>query len=76
MVPCNPDTLTAYTREARIESGIENLRIHDGRHEGTTRLAERLSNVLELSAVTGHKDLRYLKRYYHPKAADMAKKLG
>ena len=27
-------------------------------------------------AVTGHKDLRMLKRYYHPRATDLAKKLG
>jgi integrase len=36
----------------------------------------KLSNVLELSAVTGHRDLRMLKRYYHPRAEDLAKKLG
>ncbi|EQD49632.1 transposase [mine drainage metagenome] len=35
-----------------------------------------MSNVLKLAAVTGHKDLRMLKRYYHPQAADLAKKLG
>lgn len=49
---------------------------HDLRHVATTRLAEKLSNVIELAAVTGHKDLRMLKRYYHPKAEDLAKKLG
>ena len=27
-------------------------------------------------AVTGHKDLRMLKRYYHPRVADLAKKMG
>lgn len=52
------------------------LHFHDLRHEATSRLAERLSNILELSAVTGHKDLRMLKRYYHPRAEDLAKKLG
>lgn len=52
------------------------LHFHDLRHEATSRIAEKLSNVLELSAVTGHKELRMLKRYYHPKASDLAKKLG
>ncbi len=56
-------------------AGIENLHFHDLRHEATSRLAEKL-NLLELAAVTGHKDLRMLKRYYHPRAADLAKKLG
>jgi integrase len=52
------------------------LRFHDLRHEATSRIAEKLENILELSAVTGHKDVRMLKRYYHPKASSLAKKLG
>lgn len=55
---------------------LQNLHFHDTRHEAASRLAEKLSNILELSAVTGHKDLRMLKRYYHPRAEDLAKKLG
>lgn len=55
---------------------LENLRFHDLRHEATSRLAEKLSNVIELSAVTGHRDLQSLKRYYHPRADDLADKLG
>lgn len=55
---------------------IENLHFHDLRHEATSRLAEKLPNLIELAAVTGHKDLRMLKRYYHPRACELAKKLG
>lgn len=55
---------------------LADVHFHDTRHEAASRLAEKLSNVLELSAVTGHKDLRMLKRYYHPRAEDLAKKLG
>jgi len=65
------------TKKKKPESGLlRNLRFHDTRHEAASRLAGKLSNVLELSAVTGHKDLRMLKRYYHPRAEDLAKKLG
>ena len=32
--------------------------------------------MLELAAVTGHKYLRMLQRYYNPSASDLAKKLG
>ncbi|OIQ76662.1 phage integrase family protein [mine drainage metagenome] len=52
-----------------------NLRFHDLRHEATSRLAEKLS-VHELAKVTGHRDLRMLMRYFHPRAEDLAKKLG
>lgn len=55
---------------------LDDVRFHDTRHEAASRIAEKLSNVLELSAVTGHRDLRMLKRYYHPRAEDLAKKLG
>jgi hypothetical protein len=41
-----------------------------------SRLADNLLNVIELAAVTGHKDLRMLKRYYHPRAENLATKLG
>ncbi len=51
-------------------------RSHDLRHEAASRLAEGLPDPIELAAVTGHKDLRMLKRYYHPRAADLVKKLG
>ncbi len=64
----------AWSRACK-RAGIENLHFHDLRHEATSRLAEKL-NLLELAAVTGHKDLRMLKRYYHPRASDLAKKLG
>jgi hypothetical protein len=36
----------------------------------------KLPNVIELAAVTGHKSLAMLKRYYHPKATELARKLG
>ena len=55
---------------------LADLRFHDLRHEATSRIAEKLSNILELASVTGHKDLQMLKRYYHPRASDLAKKLG
>ena len=58
-----------------VRGFLEDVHFHDTRHEAASRLSEKLSNVLELSAVTGHKDLRMLKRYYHPRAEDLAKKL-
>lgn len=64
----------AFTRAAK-RARLNNLHFHDLRHEATTRLSEKLDNVLELSAVTGHKTLSMLKRYYHPKASRLAEKL-
>jgi len=74
--PVNPDTMTCYFGQACKELDIDNLHIHDYKHEATSRIAEVAKDALELSAYTGHKDLKALKRYYNPRASDLAKKLG
>lgn len=53
---------------------LSNLRFHDLRHEATSRLASRFQ-LHELAKITGHRDTRMLLRYYHPDAADLAKRL-
>jgi integrase len=45
--------------------GINNFRLHDLRHEGVSRLFEKGLNVMEVSSISGHKDLSMLKRYTH-----------
>jgi len=54
---------------------LVDLRFHDLRHEATSRLAS-VYQLHELTKVTGHKDPRMLMRYYHPKAEELAKRLG
>ena len=53
---------------------LRDLRFHDLRHEATSRLASRFQ-LHELAKITGHRDTRMLLRYYHPDAADLAKRL-
>ena len=55
---------------------ISDLRFHDLRHEATTRLFEKGLNVMEVAAITGHKDLRMLQRYTHLKPETIASKLN
>jgi len=55
---------------------LDDLHFHDLRHEATTRFFERGLNLMEVAAITGHKDLRMLKRYTHLRAEDLARKLG
>jgi len=45
--------------------GLENFRLHDLRHEGISKLFEKGLNVMEVSSISGHKDLSMLKRYTH-----------
>ena len=60
---------------ATKRAGMDDLHFHDLRHEATSRLAEKLA-LHELMKVTGHKDTRMLARYYHPRAEDLARKIG
>ena len=53
---------------------ISDLRFHDLRHEATSRLAN-IFQAHEMAKITGHKDLRMLLRYYHPRAEELAKRL-
>ena len=70
-----PITLEILARLDRDDATFVDLHFHDLRHEGTSRLAERLQ-MHELMKVTGHKSSRMLDRYYHPRIADLAKKLA
>lgn len=73
-VPPRPVTLALMERIAE-DPLLKDLHFHDLRHEATSRLADKLQ-LHELMKVTGHKGTRMLARYYHPKAEDLAKKLG
>lgn len=74
--PIAAAALEASFHRARLRAGMPDVHFHDLRHTATTKLAEKLTNILELGAVTGHKQLAMLRRYYHPRAEDLAKKLG
>lgn len=54
---------------------LVDLRVHDLRHEATSRLAE-IFGPHELAKITGHRDMRMLLRYYHPRAEDLAKRMA
>lgn len=69
------DSITTAFERCCMRSEIKNLRFHDLRHEATSRLFERGFNLIEVSSITGHKDLAMLKRYTHLRAEDLAEKL-
>lgn len=54
---------------------FRDLRLHDLRHEGTSRLAS-IFEMHELAKITGHKDTRMLLRYYHPDGRELARKIA
>ena len=44
--------------------------------EAALFVSARALSIDELAKITGHRDPRMLMRYYHPRAEDLAKKLG
>jgi integrase len=60
-------------RDAFERAGVVGLHFHDLRHEATCRLYERtpLSDVL-IAKITGHRDLRMLRRYASLRGSDLA----
>ncbi len=76
VIPVKYFTLDAAFKRACKRAGLDGVRFHDLRRTAITRMAEKLPNVIELAAVSGHKSLMVLKRYYQPKAEALALKLG
>lgn len=74
--PIKHANLSAHFMKARTKAEITDFHFHDLRHMAITRMAEKLPNLIELSAVSGHKSLTMLKRYYHPNPEQLAEKLG
>ena len=68
--PFNARSITAGFRKSIRKLGINELRYHDLRREGASRLIEMGYSIEETARVTGHKDLNVLWQVYvniHPK---------
>ena len=60
----------------RVKLDMEDWRFHDLRHEATSRLFEKGLNTMEVASITGHEDLKMLKRYTHLSAENLVGRLG
>lgn len=72
--PYVPGTVSKYFKWACDEKKIVDLRLHDLRHEATSKLFEAGWDIPEVATVTGHKDWRNLKRYTNLDPAKVAEK--
>lgn len=70
-----PETVELLAEIDASNKMLVDLHFHDLRHEATSRLAEKLE-MHELMKVTGHKSASMVVRYYHPRASELAQKLG
>ena len=70
-----PHSITRAFERACKRANIDNLRFHDLRHEATSRFFEKGLNVMEVASITGHQDLRMLRRYTHIRAETLVDRL-
>lgn len=71
----NKQTVSILFLKATRRAEVENFHFHDLRHMALTRLSSKFTNILELAAISGHRELRMLQRYVHIRAEDLAKKM-
>lgn len=74
--PIHPQTISKYFHEACVALNIPDLRFHDLRHEGTSRLFEDGYLIQQVALVTGHKDWRHLRRYTNLRPEDLHRDAG
>ncbi|WP_429814852.1 site-specific integrase [Ensifer sp. B1-9] len=74
--PMTAGALEQAWRRLLARSNVKALRFHDLRHEAVSRMFERGLNMIEVSSISGHKELRMLKRYTHLSADDLVARLG
>ena len=71
----NANTVKLAFKRARARVGSEDLRVHDLRHEGTSRLFEKTDlRANEIGHVTGHTDPRMLERYYNKRPGEFVER--
>lgn len=69
--PYNHRTVSAYFTDAVKETGLEDLHLHDLRHEAISRLFAAGYRIEQVALVSGHRDWAMLKRYTHVRATDL-----
>lgn len=69
--PVTEGTVSSIFPRACTKLGIVDLRFHDLRHEGVSRLFEQGYTIEQVALVSGHRDWKMLSRYLHLRARDL-----
>jgi integrase len=68
--PVSEKTVCSVFPRQLQKLGIDDLHLHDLRHEAISRLFEAGYRIEQVALVSGHRDWAMLKRYTHVRAAD------
>lgn len=76
ILPYKPESVSAAFQRAARDTALVNVRLHDLRHEGISRLFEAGLGIQEVALISGHVSWNALRRYTHIKPADVLEKLS
>lgn len=71
ILPYNPASVSAAVFRSAKMTGVENLHLHDLRHEGISRLFSLGLRIEHVAEISGHLSWATLKRYTHLTAKDV-----
>jgi integrase len=74
--PMTGNSIRLAFEHLRVRARMDDFHFHDLRHEAVSRLFEKGLNIAEVSAISGHKELKMLQRYTHLRAEDLVSRLG
>jgi integrase len=74
--PVSPGAVRLAWERLRRRAGLQDLRLHDLRHEAVSRFFEYGLSVPEVALISGHRDLRMLDRYTHLRPERIARRLA
>lgn len=74
--PYKPESISAAFQRAVRELGLTDIRLHDLRHEGISRLFEAGLQIQEVALISGHVSWAALKRYTHIQPYKVLEKLN
>lgn len=72
----NYENFHGVWKRACERAGITDFHFHDLRHMAISRIAAVVPNVIDLSRISGHRNIKNLMRYYHTTPEQLAERLG
>lgn len=76
LFPVSVSLVRSHWNRVSKKCKLNNLHLHDFRHEGISTMFEKGLSVPEVASISGHKDFRQLARYAHANTDLVRAKLG
>ncbi len=73
--PVSSNAVRLSWERLKRKANVNNLRFHDLRHEALSRFTEKGLNPIEISEISGHKQLTQLRNYTHLTAFKLSRKI-